>query len=140
MSAPPNDTPHREASGATPDGTRPRVLIAEDYPAMVVALRSLLSPDCDIVAEVADCGALLEATQRLQPNIIVLDLHLPGGNSLLACQEITSAARRTTVIIVTAGLDETLRADVIAAGASAFVDKSAIYAELLPAIAQAHRR
>ena len=45
--------------------TRPRVLLADDYPDMVKAVRRLLALDCEIVGTVADGSALLEAAQRL---------------------------------------------------------------------------
>jgi CheY-like chemotaxis protein len=118
-------------------GTRPRVLIADDHSSIVGALRVLLTPHCDIVAIVTDCNAMLEATRRLQPDIVLLDLNLPDGTSLRACQEITQTARRTSVIMLTGGADPTDRPHVLAAGASAFIDKFSIADELLPAIAQA---
>ena len=58
--------------------TRPRVLLADDYPDMVKAISRLLALDCDIVGSVADGSALLEAAQRLQPDVIVLDVNLPN--------------------------------------------------------------
>ena len=61
---------------------RPRVLIADDYPDMVKAIIRLLSPDCDIVGTVAEGSALLETAQRLQPNVIVLDVNLAHIHSL----------------------------------------------------------
>ena len=56
--------------------TRPRVLLADDYPDLVKAISRLLSLDCDVVGSVTDGGALLEAVQRLQPDVIVLDVNL----------------------------------------------------------------
>ena len=69
--------------------TRPRVLLADDYPDMVKAVSRLLALDCEIVGSVADGSALLETAQRLQPDVIVLDVNLPNVNSLEACREIT---------------------------------------------------
>jgi DNA-binding NarL/FixJ family response regulator len=111
-----------------------RVLIADDYPPMVVALRRLLSPSCNVIATVPDCDGLLDATKRLRPDIVLLDLNLPGGNSLLACEAITRTAPRTRVMVLTAGLDPSLRPYVLGAGASAFIDKTAVANELLSAI------
>ena len=68
---------------------RPRVLLADDYPDMVKAVSRLLALDCEIVGSVADGSALLEAAQRLQPDVIVLDVNLPNVHSLEACREIT---------------------------------------------------
>src|SRR5689334_21032500 len=117
--------------------TRPRVLIADDHSAIVGALRVLLAAHCDIVETVTNCRALLEATRRLQPDIVLLDLHLPNGTSLVACREITATASGTRVIMLTGGADANDRPHVLAAGASAFIDKFVIADELLPAITRA---
>ena len=82
--------------------TRPRVLLADDYPDMVKAVSRLLALDCEIVGSVADGSALLEAAQRLQPDVIVLDVNLPNVHSLEACREITRANPEMKVIMFTA--------------------------------------
>ena len=68
--------------------TRPRVLLADDYPDIVKAIGRMLALDCEIVGTVADGRTLLETAQRLQPDVIVLDVHLRHLNSLEACREI----------------------------------------------------
>ena len=105
--------------------TRPRVLVADDYPEMVKAISRLLSLDCDLVGTIADGRALLEAAQRLQPDVIVLDLNLRHGNSLEACREITRLRPETKVIIFTAAPDPNAAPSFLAAGASAFLSKLA---------------
>jgi DNA-binding NarL/FixJ family response regulator len=119
-----------------PEARRPRVLIADDYPTIVGGLERLLSDECEIVGAVSDCDALLEAARRLQPDIVLLDLNLPRGNSLLACREITRT-QRTRVIVLTGGADAADRPHVLAAGACAFIDKYAIADDLLSTIARA---
>ena len=106
---------------------RPRVLLAEDYPDMVQAVSRLLAPDCDIVGSVADGSALLEAAQRLQPDVIVLDVNLPNVHSLEACREITRVNPTTKVIMFTfTAMDgPAARQAFLEAGASAFVSKVA---------------
>ena len=56
---------------------RPRVLVADDHPGMAKAVCRLLSVDCEVVGSVADGSALLEAAERLQPDVVVLDVNLP---------------------------------------------------------------
>ena len=68
---------------------RPRVLVADDHPDIVKAVCRSLALDCDVVGTVADGSALLEAVQRLQPDVIVLDLNLPNVHALTACRQIT---------------------------------------------------
>ena len=80
---------------------RPRVLLADDYPDMVKAVSRLLALDCEIVGTVADGSVLLEAAQRLQPDVIVLDVNLPNVQSLEACREIRRVNPATKVIMFT---------------------------------------
>jgi CheY-like chemotaxis protein len=105
--------------------TRPRVLLADDYPDMVKAVSRLLAQDCEIVGSVADGGDLLEAAQRLAPDVIVLDVNLPSVDALEACREMTRLNPEMKVIIFTAMTDSNVRQAFLEAGASAFVSKVA---------------
>ena len=110
--------------------SRPRVLLADDYPDMVKAVSRLLARDCEIVGSVTDGGALLETAQRLAPDVIVLDVNLPNVHSLEACRELTRANPEMKVIVFTAMQDPDLSQSFLDAGASAFLSKVAS-AELL---------
>ncbi len=68
--------------------TRPRVLLADDYPDLVKAISRLLSLDCDVVGSVTDGGALLEAVQRLQPDVIVLDVNHANVRTLARAERL----------------------------------------------------
>ena len=114
--------------------TRPRVLLADDYPDMVKAVCRVLSLDCEVVGTVSDGSALLEAVQRLEPDVIVLDLNLPNIDGLSACRQITHLNPATKVIMFTAVTDPDIRQASVAAGASAFVSKMAWGDDLLSAI------
>jgi CheY-like chemotaxis protein len=61
---------------------------------MLNAISRLLALDCEIVGSVADGGALLETAQRLQPDVIVLDVNLPNLRLLEACRDISATVRR----------------------------------------------
>jgi len=105
--------------------SRPRVLLADDYPDMVKAVSRLLAQDCDVVGSVADGSELLEAAERLQPDVIVLDLNLPNVDGLDACRQITQAFPEIRVILFTAMSDADVSQRLLGAGASAFVSKLA---------------
>jgi DNA-binding NarL/FixJ family response regulator len=105
--------------------SRPRVLLADDYADLVKAVSRLLAQDCDIVGSVADGRALLETVQRLQPDVVVLDVNLPNVHSLQACREMTRANPNVKVIMFTADSDPNAGQPFIEAGASAFVSKLA---------------
>ena len=113
--------------------TRPRVLLADDYPDLVKAVSRLLAEDCEIVGSVADGSALLETAQRLQPDVVVLDVNLPNVHSLEACREMTRVNPGMKVVVFTALDDPNASQAFFEAGASAFVSKLAS-ADLLATI------
>jgi CheY-like chemotaxis protein len=104
---------------------RLRVLLADDYPDMVKAVSRLLAPHCEIVGSVADGSALLETAQRLQPDVVVLDVNLPNVDSLEACREMTRVPPTMKVIMFTAMADPDAGQAFVEAGAYAFVSKLA---------------
>ena len=105
------------------DAKRPRVLVADDHPEVVKAVCRVLALDCDVVGTVADGNAVLDAAQRLQPDVIVLDLNLPHVNGLEVCRQITQANPEMKVIMFTAMNDPDVRQRSLEVGASAFVCK-----------------
>lgn len=104
--------------------TRPRVLIADDYPDMLKSIGRLLAFDCDVVGTVVDGSELLEAAERLAPDVIVLDLNLPNVNGLEACRQITRLHPEIKVIMFTAASDPEVSNAFFEAGASASVAKT----------------
>ena len=118
----------------TPREGRLRVLIADDHPAIVRAVSRLMSLDYEVVGSVAHGGRLVEAVQRLQPNVIVLDVNLVDGDGLKWCREITRSNPEVKVIVFTVEDDPELRKRAFEAGASAFVPKIAVDDDLLSAL------
>jgi CheY-like chemotaxis protein len=101
---------------------RPRVLIAEDDAGVAKAVCRLLAVDCDVVGSVADGNAVLEAAQRLQPDVIV-DLNLPNVHGLEACRLIKQMNPQTKLIMFSAMNDPDVTQRSLEVGASAFVSK-----------------
>jgi CheY-like chemotaxis protein len=102
---------------------RPRVLIAEDHVGVANAVCRLLARDCEVVGLVSDGSALLEAAQRLQPDVMVVDLNLPGVSGLEACRRITQLTPAAKVVVFSAMNGPDVRQRSFEAGASAFVFK-----------------
>ncbi len=113
---------------------RPRVLLAEDHPAMAKAVSRVLALDCDVVGTVADGSAVLEAVQRLQPDVIVVDLNLPNVNGLEACRQIRQVNPDAKVIVFSAMNDPDVKQRSFEVGASAFVFKGAANDDLLSTV------
>ena len=102
---------------------RPRVLIADDHPGVAKALCRVLALDCEVVGTVADGSAVLEAVQRLQPDVIVVDVNLPNVDGLEACRQITQLNPKAKVIVFSAMDDPDVTQRSFQVGASAFVFK-----------------
>ena len=114
--------------------SRPRVVIADDHADLVKAVSRLLAADCDVVGSVADGSAVLEAAERLRPDVIVVDLNLPNVNGLEACRQITQTYPDIKVIMFTAMNDPDVRQRSLEVGASAFVFKMAGNGDLLSTV------
>ena len=104
---------------------RPRVLIVEDHSGVTKAMRRVLALDCDVVGSVTDGSAVLEAAQRLQPDVLVVDVNLPGLNGLEACRQVRQVNPEMKVIMISAMNDPDVRQRSVEVGASAFVFKGA---------------
>jgi len=131
-------TNDREAGGMTPlVRPQPRVLLAEDYGPLLVALRRLLAPSCDVVGSFTDGPAVVDAATRLRPDVIVLDLNLPTMNGLEACRRIKETLPLCKVVLITAADDEALRERAFEVGAFAFVLKHRIADDLGPIVQSA---
>jgi DNA-binding NarL/FixJ family response regulator len=114
--------------------SRLRVLIVDDHPGILKSVSRLLAFDCDIVGSVADCTGLVETTQRLQPDLIVLDVTLPNGDALEACRQVTQGNPEMKVIVFTAADDPDVKRRAFGAGACAFVNKLGSDGDLLSAV------
>lgn len=98
-------------------------MLADDHPAVVKALVRAVSFDCDVVGVVADGSEVAAAAARLQPVVPVVDVNLPNVNGLEVCRRILHTNPRAKVILMTALIDDRIRADALAVGASGFFSK-----------------
>lgn len=111
--------------------------MADDHAGVLATLERLLGSSCEIVAEVHDGEALLEAATSLRPDVIVADISMPKIDGLDACRQIKEAMPETKIIILTANNDPGYRQRASTLGASAFVLKHSMADDLLVAIQKA---
>ena len=116
---------------------RPRVLLADDYPALITALTRLLTPSCDVVGHAADGAALLEAFADVRPDVVVVDVNLPGLNGLEVCSRIRASTRNAAVVVISATTDPAIQERALAVGATAFVSKYELAGKLEDAVKRA---
>jgi DNA-binding NarL/FixJ family response regulator len=110
------------------------VLLADDYDNMHAAVGRLLSSTCKVLEGVRDCHALFDAAVRLRPDVILLDLSLPGMSAVDACRLLRSIAPDVDVVAFTATDDDQMRQRVREAGAADYVLKIEAGSALWPAV------
>jgi DNA-binding NarL/FixJ family response regulator len=116
---------------------KPRVLLADDHRVVAEGLRGLLDPYFEVVGIVADGRELLAAAERLDPDVVVLDISMPSLNGIEAARQLRSTKSRAKVIILTMHREATYAALSLEAGASGFVLKHSASSELVNAIQEA---
>jgi DNA-binding NarL/FixJ family response regulator len=119
--------------------SRPRILLADDHTMLLGAFEELLKSDYDIVGTVADGRALIEAAERLVPDIIVADVSMPVLNGLDAGRAIRKKFPRVKLIFVTMNEDPDIAARAFRIGASGYLLKRSAVSELRSAIVEVLR-
>jgi two-component system, NarL family, response regulator DevR len=116
-----------------------RVLVVDDHAVVRLGLRTLISdqPNLEVVGE-ADSGAsALDAVAQLRPDVVLMDIRMPGGSGLEATRQITKQYPETRVVMLTSYGDDALLMQAIRAGAAGYVLKQADNEALLRAVASA---
>jgi len=112
----------------------PRVLIADDHAGIVNQVAALLRPEFEVVATARDGMSALDCVRRLDPDIALLDLYMPGMNGLDVVRTLKTSGVRTVAVIMTGYNDSELAKAAVSAGALAFIAKSRLTHDLLPAV------
>jgi DNA-binding NarL/FixJ family response regulator len=115
---------------------RLKLLLADDHQIVRQGLQALLGaqPDFEVVGEAADGPEAVRLTERLRPDVLILDLTMPGLNGLEVAREVARRAPRTRVVILSMHSDGAYVLEAIRAGALAYVLKDAGADELVRAI------
>jgi len=113
---------------------RPRVLLADDHRIVVEGLRGLLEPEFELVGIVEDGRAMLEAAEKLQPDVIVADISMPLLNGIDAVRRIRKSGRDIKIVFLTMHPDVAYAASAFDAGALGYVLKHSAPSELITAI------
>ena len=113
-----------------------RVLLAEDHETVREGLRLLLDaqPDMRVVAAVGDGRAALAAVTDLAPDVVVLDLSMPGMSGLAAARSLKTAGTRAAIVALTRHDENAYVHELVAAGAVGYVLKQSASTELVRAI------
>jgi DNA-binding NarL/FixJ family response regulator len=113
---------------------RPRILLADDHTLMAEALEHLLQSEFEVVATVGDGRALLEAADRLHPELVVVDIGMPLLNGLDASERLKERHPDIKVIILTQNREPRFAVEAFRRRASGYLLKDSAASELTAAI------
>lgn len=113
-----------------------RLVIADDHAVFRAGLKLLLQThvDLEVVGEVSDVDQLLSAVAELRPDVLVLDLTMPGGSTLPVIEKLRKTIPETRILVLSMHDDLTLVRAALASGASGYVVKAAADTEVVAAI------
>ena len=111
-----------------------RVLLAEDHTVVAEGLQALLKDSFDLVGVVHDGRALLDAAEKLRPDVILTDISMPLLNGLDAIRHLRSRRPSTKIVVLTMHRETSLAAEAFQAGVSGYLLKISPGEELVNAI------
>jgi DNA-binding NarL/FixJ family response regulator len=127
----------------TPEVTQPqvRVLLVDDHEVVRLGLITLMQdrPDLTVVGEAGSAAEALQLVERLRPDVVLMDIRMPGGGGIEATRQIAERFPETRVVMLTSYADDELLVRAIRAGAVGYVLKQVGNEELLRAVAAAAR-
>jgi DNA-binding NarL/FixJ family response regulator len=118
-----------------------RILLVDDHEVVRVGVRALIErqPGMEVVGEAGTVREAVSQTEVLAPDVVVLDIRLPGDNGLEACRQIKRLRPETRIIVLTSYPDDHVLFDAIACGADGYVLKQIGSEDLLQALERVGR-
>jgi len=113
---------------------RPRVLLADDHAEFLKAEIALLQTHFELVGTASDGVALVSEAERLNPDVVVVDVTMPVMNGIDAVHKLKASGSKVKVVFLTINNGEEFVNACLAEGARGFVWKSRMKAHLIPAI------
>ena len=117
-------------------GTRLRILLADDHVTVRQGLKMLIDSqdDMTVVSEASDGTAAVEQARTVRPDVVVMDISMPGMNGLVATRTLKQIQPDSVVVILTRHGDDAYLQELLRAGADGYVLKQSAASELLQAI------
>ena len=112
------------------------ILLVDDHEVVRIGLKSLLErhPQFTVVGEAGSAGEALEQVANLKPEVVIMDIRLPGTSGIEACEEIVNKFPGTKVIMLTSYAEDEMLFSAIRAGASGYILKQIGSDDLIKAL------
>ncbi len=117
--------------------SRPRIVLADDHRVFAEGLKVLLDEEFDVVAIVEDGPALLDAAERLAPELVVADVSMPEMNGIECVRRLSESTPELRIVLLTMHDDVALAVAAIRAGAAGYVLKHGGTKDVLRAVREA---
>jgi len=122
---------------STTSSDRVRVLVVDDNQAILARATEVLSPRCTVIGTATDGAAAIEAARDLRPDVIVLDISMPGMTGLEVAHELRKARSEAAVVFLTVHNEAELIEAARAAGGIGYVIKARLASDLMTAVQEA---
>jgi len=121
--------------------TKIKILLADDHKMLRDGLRALLEEEADmeVVAEAGTVDDAVEITEKSKPDVIVMDLGMPGGSGLDAIREIRRRELPVRIVVLSMHSGREVVMQVLQAGSDGYVPKSSAHTDLIQAIRIVHK-
>jgi DNA-binding NarL/FixJ family response regulator len=113
------------------------VLLADDHPQFLGVVARHLEPYFDVVRAVGSGQAMLDEAARLEPDVVVLDISMPGLNGIEAARRLRATGSRAKIVFLTVHSDQDFVRAALGAGAVGYVLKSELASDLVVCLSQA---
>ncbi len=113
------------------------IVLADDHALFRTGVRGLIERDVTVVGEAGDGQEAIALVERLHPDVLLLDVEMPGGSAERTISTVRRRSPATAVIVLTMHTDAVLQRQLLRAGASAFVSKNIDERALIELIATA---
>jgi DNA-binding NarL/FixJ family response regulator len=116
--------------------SRQKILLVDDHEVVRLGLKSLIEehPLFEVVAEAGSAKEAIEKVERFRPDVVLMDIRLPGASGIEACEQITTKFPESKVIMLTSYAEDEMLFSAIRSGASGYVLKQISADELIRAI------
>ncbi|MDR3446620.1 MULTISPECIES: response regulator transcription factor [unclassified Dyella] len=115
---------------------KPKLIIADDHRMVAEGVQHILDEDFDLLDIVADGEALVDAVQRLEPDLVVADINMPRCNGMDALKRLRQAGMETRFVFLTMHMEPALAVAALRAGARGYILKNSAGEDLRNAAQQ----